>query len=432
MKTDFDIFMTAKEQRHGAMYRLESLVLASCALVLASIASPALAQRVALVVGNSAYRHEATLRNPVNDARLIAKTLREAPLQFDEVIEVKDATRADLLNALARFNSIARHADAAFIYYSGHGMINSKRQNHLLPVEMPRLSSNASLDADTALKTYGVTEDELIESIEGAKVQIVVLDACRDNGFDPARKGTAKGLARRSEASRNRLLAYATEEGRTAEDGNGSNSTYAMSLAQNLHRADWPLLRVFDEVASDVETATKGRQLPSRSGNLRTDVYLLPAVAAQGLAAAQPVALPNPIATATGPMAAPRPIRASELTLVWPAQGDVIAYFDEFKNKGISIQGRTGDSVFAAADGRVVYAGNGLRGYGNLIIIKHDDNHLTAYAHNESLQVREDQNVRQGQRIAQMGQTETDRVKLHFEVRRNGKSVDPMGYLPQR
>nr|WP_297654260.1 peptidoglycan DD-metalloendopeptidase family protein [Hydrogenophaga sp.] len=132
------------------------------------------------------------------------------------------------------------------------------------------------------------------------------------------------------------------------------------------------------------------------------------------------------------PAAPPAPVGADELTFVWPAQGAVITPFDEANNKGVSIAGKVGDPVVAAADGRVVYAGAGLRGYGNLIILKHNNTYLTAYAHNQALLVREDQAVRQGQKIAEMGSSDTDRVKLHFEVRRLGKPVDPIGHLPRR
>ena len=91
-----------------------------------------------------------------------------------------------------------------------------------------------------------------------------------------------------------------------------------------------------------------------------------------------------------------------------------------------------GDPVLAAAEGKVVYAGSGLRGYGNLIILKHNNTYLTAYAHNKSLLVKEDQTVKKGQKIAEMGDSDADRVKLHFEVRRQGKPVDPSKYLPAR
>jgi len=123
-----------------------------------------------------------------------------------------------------------------------------------------------------------------------------------------------------------------------------------------------------------------------------------------------------------------------EIAWSWPTvgAGTVLAGFDEQKNKGIDIGGRAGDPVLAAADGRVVYAGAGLRGYGNLIILKHNNTFLTAYAHNQALLVKEDQSVRKGQKIAEMGSTDTDRVKLHFEIRREGKPVDPTRYLPVR
>ena len=116
----------------------------------------------------------------------------------------------------------------------------------------------------------------------------------------------------------------------------------------------------------------------------------------------------------------------------WPAAGPVAATFEEGRNKGLAIAGRTGDPVLAAADGRVVYAGSGLRGYGNLIIIKHNATYLTAYAHNQALFVKEDQAVRRGQRIADMGATDAERVQLHFEIRRLGKPIDPAKLLPAR
>ncbi|WAC72048.1 peptidoglycan DD-metalloendopeptidase family protein [Roseateles sp. SL47] len=116
----------------------------------------------------------------------------------------------------------------------------------------------------------------------------------------------------------------------------------------------------------------------------------------------------------------------------WPASGQVLAGFDEVRNKGMAFAGKAGDPVFAAADGRVMYAGAGLRGYGNMIIIKHSTNYLTAYAHNQTLLVKEDQVVRKGQKIAEMGDTDTDRVKLHFEVRKQGKPIDPAKLLPTR
>ncbi|MBX9873163.1 MAG: peptidoglycan DD-metalloendopeptidase family protein [Burkholderiaceae bacterium] len=142
-----------------------------------------------------------------------------------------------------------------------------------------------------------------------------------------------------------------------------------------------------------------------------------------------PAARPaEPVATSAAASAA----NESGLSWIWPVPGPVLAGFDEVKNKGLDLGGTAGEPVLAAADGRVVYVGAGLRGYGNLIILKHNNVYLTAYAHNKTLLVKEDQAVRKGQKIAEMGNSDADRVKLHFEVRRQGKPVDPTKYLPPR
>jgi lipoprotein NlpD len=124
------------------------------------------------------------------------------------------------------------------------------------------------------------------------------------------------------------------------------------------------------------------------------------------------------------------PVAVAEpgIRLSWPAKGKVIAEFSE-TNKGIDIAGKVGEPVLAASDGKVVYAGNSLRGYGNLVIIKHDNTYLTAYAHNSKLLVKEGDAVRKGQRIAEMGDTDANAIKLHFELRVNGKPVNPTPYL---
>jgi lipoprotein NlpD len=132
------------------------------------------------------------------------------------------------------------------------------------------------------------------------------------------------------------------------------------------------------------------------------------------------------------PVASSPVVLEEDFAIGWPTNGQVVGTFDEVKNKGVDIAGKLGDPVTAVADGRVVYAGAGLRGYGNLIILKHNDVYLTAYAHNQTLLVKEDQAVKKGQKIAEMGQSDADRVKLHFEVRKQGKPVDPLKYLPAK
>lgn len=170
----------------------------------------------------------------------------------------------------------------------------------------------------------------------------------------------------------------------------------------------------------------------------------LPASAGAASAAPAPtpstapaVTTPAP-AVATAPAAPTAPTAGTprdpeeDIAWAWPASGPVAAGFDEAKSKGLAITGKAGDSVVAAADGRVVYAGSGLRGYGNLVIVKHNATFLTAYAHNQTLLVKEDQAVRRGQKIAEMGSSDAERVQLHFEIRRQGKPVDPAKLLPVR
>lgn len=152
-----------------------------------------------------------------------------------------------------------------------------------------------------------------------------------------------------------------------------------------------------------------------------------PAVTGANTPAATPAPAPAAAAAASAPAAAD-----GNLGFIWPASGAVIQGFDDARNKGVDIGGKAGDPVVAAADGRVIYSGAGLRGYGNLILVKHNNTYLTAYAHNQTLLVKDDQVVKKGQKIAEMGSSDADRVKLHFEVRRQGKPVDPSRYLPSR
>lgn len=149
---------------------------------------------------------------------------------------------------------------------------------------------------------------------------------------------------------------------------------------------------------------------------------------------------PTPAAPAAGeaakpaaaPAAPPPGAQESGLQWIWPATGKVIEGFDEARNKGIDIAGTEGEPVRAAGDGQVVYVGSGLRGYGNLVIVKHTDEYISAYAHNREILVKQGQAVKRGQTIAELGRSGADLPKLHFEVRRGGKPVDPLRYLPPR
>ncbi len=121
-----------------------------------------------------------------------------------------------------------------------------------------------------------------------------------------------------------------------------------------------------------------------------------------------------------------------KLSWMWPSNGKIVATFDEGKNKGIDIAGRAGQQVMAAGAGKVMYAGSGIRGYGNLVIVKHSNSLLSAYAHNRNIVVKEGDTVNKGQVIAEMGDSDADSVKLHFEIRQQGKPVDPSRFLPNR
>ncbi|MEW6332292.1 MAG: peptidoglycan DD-metalloendopeptidase family protein [Pseudomonadota bacterium] len=141
----------------------------------------------------------------------------------------------------------------------------------------------------------------------------------------------------------------------------------------------------------------------------------------------------KPVVEKPAPPARRTPVAARQLSWTWPAQGELLERFAaNGPNKGIDIAGKTGQPILAAEAGQVVYQGSGLRGYGQLIIIKHDDDFLSAYAHCDKIYVREGNVIKRGQKIADMGSTGTDRARLHFEVRYRGAPVDPLDYLPRK
>lgn len=191
------------------------------------------------------------------------------------------------------------------------------------------------------------------------------------------------------------------------------------------------VLRVVPPVAGETTAAVAVAKPVTNS--TATSTPIAPAASSSATpapAASAPKAAPVAAAATAAGSAAAGP--DEDLGWIWPAKGPVLAEFDEVKNKGLDIGGAAGDAVLASAEGKVVYAGEGLRGYGKLIILKHNNTFLTAYAHNQTLLVKEDQSVKKGQKIAEMGNSDADRVKLHFEVRRQGKPVDPNKYLPSK
>jgi formylglycine-generating enzyme required for sulfatase activity/uncharacterized caspase-like protein len=225
------------------------------------------ARRVALLIGNAAYQHERPLKNPVNDAELLARVL-QSDLKFDEVRVERNLTVDAMDRAIEAFAQRAKGADSVFFYYSGHGQKSGDRRNFLLPVDARTGADNAP-----RLDRQAISAEDIRDKLKaaGARVTVVVLDACRD-GPGGGKSGN-KGLARMG-GGNGLLVAYATEEDRVAADGTGANSPYAQAMATALKRTDLPLLAQFDLVADEVRKTQPGQE-PTREGNLRADAYLI-------------------------------------------------------------------------------------------------------------------------------------------------------------
>jgi hypothetical protein len=228
-------------------------------------------ERVALVIGNSAYEHAETLKNPVNDAELIREGLKEAG--FDNVSKEIDLKYEAMRAAIIRFADAAKRADMAIIYYAGHGVeVNGK--NYLIPID-----ASLSDESDVHLKTTPL--DHLLAAAGRARhLRLIILDACRDNPFrnmmhSQSMRGLSRGLA--NEAGDNVLVAYAAKAGDLAYDGDGVNSPYAIALRERLPTPDLEINKVFGYVRDDVVAKTKNSQHPYTYGSMGgQDIYLVP------------------------------------------------------------------------------------------------------------------------------------------------------------
>src|SRR6478735_354278 len=247
--------------------------LAAAAFVLVS--GPAFAEkRVALVLGNSAYRNVAPLPNPVNDSAKIASTLKEAG--FDVVDSRHDLSAAETRRALRDFADRARDADIAVVYYAGHG-IEVDGGNYLIPVD-------AKLERDTDVYDEALSLERVLLAIEPAKrLRLVILDACRDNPFSKVMKRTVasraigQGLAKVEPTSPNMLIAYSAKAGSTAADGDGKNSPFTVALSKHLTTPGLDVRRAFGFVRDEVLKTTSYRQEPFVYGSLGgDDVPLVP------------------------------------------------------------------------------------------------------------------------------------------------------------
>src|SRR6266550_6001371 len=253
----------------GKLYRF---FLAAALLLMCQ---PAWAEkRVALVIGNSAYRNVAQLQNPVNDGAVIATTLKNAG--FDVVDSRHDMPAAETRRALRDFEDRARDADVAVVYYAGHGM-EVDGTNYLIPVD-------AKLERDTDIYDEAFPLDRILIAVEPAKqLRLVILDACRDNPFarnmkhSLASRSIGRGLAKIEPTSPNTLIAYSAKAGSTAQDGAGKNSPFTTALAQHLTTPGLDVRKAFGFVRDDVLKSTGNRQEPFVYGSLGgNDVPLVP------------------------------------------------------------------------------------------------------------------------------------------------------------
>ena len=207
----------------------------------------------------------------------------------------------------------------------------------------------------------------------------------------------------------------------------GSMLGGATSVDPNLKTGPKGLKRPYGEMAAVDPRAgerTAGAPNAARAPDIVTTTVTPPPLAPAP-------AVPLPAAPSKAP-AAGGSGRLDGVAFAWPASGSVLQSFDETSSKGLSLGGKAGDTVSAAADGRVIFSGAGPRGYGNLIIVKHNNDLLSVYAHNRSLSVKEGEEVKRGQKIAELGNSGTDKPKLHFEIRQQGKPIDPLAVLPKR
>jgi hypothetical protein len=274
------------------MVRLAALV-----MLVVALASPALAQRVALVIGNSAYRHVERLANPGNDARAMAAALRPLGFQVELLI---DAERSQMETAIRRFGSRAEGAEAALFFYAGHA-IEVGGQNMLAPV-----SAQVRSERDLPFELIGL--DLLMSQAEGrARVLLVFLDACRDNPFRGAlgagtRGGASRGLAPPAQSATGTLVAFATAPGTVALDGRGQNSPFTAALLRHLPTAGLEVRSLMGRVRQSVRVETQGRQIPWDSSSLEGEFFFR---AGPAIAAAPPVAAAPPPAIAQPPQAVP-------------------------------------------------------------------------------------------------------------------------------
>jgi uncharacterized caspase-like protein len=248
--------------------RFLSFVVVSLAICLVLLPGTALAaaseRRVALVIGNANYAGVAKLRNPANDARAMTRALTD--LGFD-VIERIDATQKETNRAIAQFGEKLDAGTTAVFYYAGHGM-QVRGKNYLIPVD-------AEISSESAVRTETVDVDVLLDQFatRSSTLNVVILDACRNNPFERKFRSTAGGGLAQIEAPEGTMIAYATAPGKVASDGTGDNGLFTQELLKAIRQPGRAVEQVFKDVRRNVMKATGGEQTPWESSSLTGDFY---------------------------------------------------------------------------------------------------------------------------------------------------------------
>lgn len=306
----------------------------------------------------------------------------------------------------------------------------------------------SGVPATTVASVPPIAPDANQAAMPGAKVLVVAGTASRISADDAKLLRTSPPLVYR--VKRGDTLARIAHHHHCSvkqlQAWNGLKSSSRLKLGQVLHVASPETVRAVNaanaRAAQTAQAARAARAAQLAQANQAAASTSSVPSAGSASSAPQQASTSSPAATAESeaPAASAAEVRevahetarhANSVSLTWPANGRVVEGFQEGETRGIEIGGKPGDPVLAAADGKVMYAGTGLNSYGSLIIVQHNKDFLTAYSHNRKLLVKIGDTVRQGQQIAEMGDENNSRVSVGFEVRRDGKPVDPMPYLPQ-
>lgn len=274
---------------------------------------------------------------------------------------------------------------------------------------------------------------------------VALLSACGTQKPAPVVDRSTTPVSRPAPVTPGSAAAIPPAGGRDARDGvytvQRGDTLFSIGLAFGIDTRE--LARINN--ITDPSQLTVGQILRVRPANDAAVATVTP-VAPVGSTEVRPLPVPGaaPPASSTAPTPATMPPATkpaeitkptpaeSNLQWAWPAAGKVIEAFEDPRNKGIDIGGTEGEPIRVAADGKVVYVGSAVRGYGNLVIVEHADEFISAYAHNRQIVVKQGQQIKRGEKIAEMGKSDADRPKLHFEIRRQGKPLDPLRYLPPR